>query len=315
MTLNTKPTQHWIVRVVRTLVSLLSPVVGLADLDWSDGGQPTILILRSVAAVLMHVAVGTQRAASATSSSTTPSGVQIVTGDPDTLIMPEGTKTCSRCRAVRPLGDFPRRPGTPDGHRGVCTPCKSAQRRAQYTIAHPNGPGRGNGRKQKIDPNRTEKTCSTCGIIKPMSDYHRHAAAPDGRRAECKDCGLAKRASGPKRQRPGVAPERRGKRGPIPGPPDPDRALRTWLRNEYGITLDEYNAMHDAQGGLCLICKEPCDRHARLSVDHSHTTGKIRGLLCDRCNKVLGLFRDDPATLRTAAIYLRTAEEVERDAA
>lgn len=82
-----------------------------------------------------------------------------------------------------------------------------------------------------------------------------------------------------------------------------------YLRNNYGITSEEYDAMFASQGGGCAICGAPPDGtkyHKRLSVDHDHETGAIRGLLCTPCNQALGSMRDNPAVLRAAAAYLET---------
>lgn len=72
----------------------------------------------------------------------------------------------------------------------------------------------------------------------------------------------------------------------------------------FGITETDYEALEEKQGGLCLICKESCSRGFRLSIDHDHKTGRIRGLLCNACNIGLGSFRDNPDLLRRAAEYL-----------
>ena len=79
--------------------------------------------------------------------------------------------------------------------------------------------------------------------------------------------------------------------------------LKSRLKLQYGITVEQYQQMLVAQGGRCAICRLESD--AMLHVDHSHATGKVRGLLCGACNLSLGGFRDDPATLLRAAIYLR----------
>ena len=63
-----------------------------------------------------------------------------------------------------------------------------------------------------------------------------------------------------------------------------------------------YNAMWLAQDGKCAICRQVCIK--ALAVDHCHKTGKIRGLLCMRCNTALGMFKDDPALLLKAIEYL-----------
>ncbi len=84
--------------------------------------------------------------------------------------------------------------------------------------------------------------------------------------------------------------------------------LAQHLRQRYGITVDRFNSILESQGGVCLICREPetgrQHNRKRLSVDHCHKTGKIRGLLCGRCNRAIGLFKDSPMLVRAASIYL-----------
>ena len=97
------------------------------------------------------------------------------------------------------------------------------------------------------------------------------------------------------------------------------KASRKWRRDHpngsknhnllarHGITLIEYRAILKHQNGRCKIClgKEKDKRHKYLSVDHNHQTNKIRGLLCNRCNRALGLFQDDCWVLQRAVKYLR----------
>lgn len=84
---------------------------------------------------------------------------------------------------------------------------------------------------------------------------------------------------------------------------------------KYGLTPEDYDRLLAAQDGRCAICgKEPgatsgVDRN-RLVIDHSHATGKVRALLCDFCNRGLGIFFDDPDLLLAAVKYLRRFEEV-----
>jgi hypothetical protein len=78
-------------------------------------------------------------------------------------------------------------------------------------------------------------------------------------------------------------------------------------RKKYGITLEQYNAMFANQNGCCLIC----NKHQKvlekgLAVDHCHTTGKVRGLLCSNCNLMLGLAKDKTEILSNAIRYLNT---------
>ena len=77
------------------------------------------------------------------------------------------------------------------------------------------------------------------------------------------------------------------------------------LRSKFGIGLAEYLGMVEAQAGKCRLCgREESTRQRRLAVDHCHSTGKVRGLLCHHCNTGLGNFMDDAGLLRRAILYL-----------
>jgi hypothetical protein len=88
----------------------------------------------------------------------------------------------------------------------------------------------------------------------------------------------------------------------------PDRVRDTHLRRLYGIDLARYEAMLQEQGGGCKICgavqADAIGR--RLHVDHCHETGRVRGLLCYSCNKVLGLVHDSTDRLERTVAYLRS---------
>jgi hypothetical protein len=78
------------------------------------------------------------------------------------------------------------------------------------------------------------------------------------------------------------------------------------LKNKYNITRDDYNEMLFNQKGCCAICDKHHTEHRRaLSVDHCHTTGKVRGLLCDECNHMLGKVKDNITILKNAIKYLK----------
>lgn len=73
----------------------------------------------------------------------------------------------------------------------------------------------------------------------------------------------------------------------------------------YGITAEEYAAIHAAQGGVCYICRRATGARRRLAVDHDHDSGYVRGLLCKTCNyKVLGHLRDDTEAFQRAIDYI-----------
>lgn len=85
----------------------------------------------------------------------------------------------------------------------------------------------------------------------------------------------------------------------------------TTLKRKYGMTVADYEKMFEDQNGLCKICNSPAPQTKKSNhfhVDHCHTTGKIRGLLCHRCNSVLGFARDSIPVLEEAINYLKTTK-------
>ena len=140
------------------------------------------------------------------------------------------------------------------------------------------------------------KTCTTCGIAKPLGDYHKSAKRKDGVRNACKVCTNA--------QNLGAYHSGRSKASH-------KKAQTNYSLRKYGLTTEGYTQMFAQQGGSCAICAcaihpmgSPVGRMELAHVDHCHTTGKVRGLLCAYCNTSLGKMRDDPERLRRAAAYL-----------
>ena len=72
----------------------------------------------------------------------------------------------------------------------------------------------------------------------------------------------------------------------------------------YGITASGFTDMADSQNQACKICKEVVADRSQFHVDHCHDTGKVRGLLCSKCNQAIGLLRDNPDLMRAAANYV-----------
>ncbi len=93
---------------------------------------------------------------------------------------------------------------------------------------------------------------------------------------------------------------------------DPARRPRILLsqknsnyKNAYGLTLEQRDSLLAAQGGTCGLCKRPIEfRSGGASVDHCHSSKKIRAILCPHCNRGLGHFFDNPELLRAAALYI-----------
>ncbi len=92
---------------------------------------------------------------------------------------------------------------------------------------------------------------------------------------------------------------------------NPEYERRRKLIERYGITPEQYTELLVAQGGCCAICRQQeTARHntsirvQKLAVDHCHITGKVRGLLCQDCNRGISKFHDDPILLQKAIDYL-----------
>ncbi len=142
--------------------------------------------------------------------------------------------------------------------------------------------------------------CTLCGLVQPPEAFALAKGTRSGRRYQCRTCQRAAEKARDKSHRPTVKPEYR-------------RAVQ--LRLKYKITLADYEAMLAAQGGVCAICGNAPDwnrpGHVPLVVDHCHTVGRVRGLLCHGCNQALGLMRDDPGRLRKAANYVERGREAD----
>lgn len=144
------------------------------------------------------------------------------------------------------------------------------------------------------------RTCTRCKVPKPLTEFRtgKQGNRPGRMRRwnHCRDC------------------LRAGNRNWLASPKAKRVVKANSLLKRYGMTIDEYEAMLSAQGGLCAICRQPepaidprTNKARQLAVDHCHTTGKIRGLLCVLCNQGIGQFRDDPQLLQLAINYLTRA--------
>lgn len=156
-----------------------------------------------------------------------------------------------------------------------------------------------------------KQACVSCGVVQPIENRHfrscselRNGKPYAYRKRVCRKCEHEKR--GVHRQ------ANRDRTNAI------RRANATYakhrngnLKKNYGITVVEYDAMLKAQNYQCAICeKESTEIHRSgrpitLVVDHDHTTGKVRGLLCGSCNRGLGDFKEAQSTMVKAIRYLR----------
>lgn len=85
-----------------------------------------------------------------------------------------------------------------------------------------------------------------------------------------------------------------------------EKDWENWIKRAYSISVDDYKKLYEDQNGKCAICgnKSNLGRKEKLCVDHNHKTNKVRGLLCDLCNKGIGSLKDDIKNVKAALTYL-----------
>ena len=90
------------------------------------------------------------------------------------------------------------------------------------------------------------------------------------------------------------------------------RGRKSQLKLKYGLTEADYQQMLETQNGACAICgtTTPTGKWKVFAVDHCHESGKVRGLLCNECNRGIGLLRDSSDLLRKAAEYIDACEQI-----
>ena len=139
-----------------------------------------------------------------------------------------------------------------------------------------------------------EKTCTRCQETKPLTEFYRRKDRPNGTgyASECKECIKARMS---KRYHD-----------------DPARMADLAACRAYGLTMDELTAMREKANGICPACgksEKEQGHYGKLVIDHCHKTGKVRGLICNKCNTILGLCNDNIDILQglTQFMNLQTA--------
>lgn len=126
------------------------------------------------------------------------------------------------------------------------------------------------------------KTCIKRKLEKPLSDFGKNSSTKDGIHYYCRECAKTFRTK--------------------------DKTWRNHLKFRYGITVDEYNSLAEATGGVCCICENPFTEGRRsergMNLDHCHDTGRVRGIICAKCNVSLGAFDHSTRVLENAVAYL-----------
>ena len=146
------------------------------------------------------------------------------------------------------------------------------------------------------------KYCTTCSTEKTDDEFYKVKHTKDNLSQRCKECTKEYERQRYKKN-PEPAKSRARKR-------TPQEARRLRLLASYDLTEEQYDAMLIEQNSQCAICGSTESKHHKsehFCIDHSHTTGKVRGLLCNDCNLIIGRARDNTNLLATAIQYIETA--------
>lgn len=179
-------------------------------------------------------------------------------------------KSCSKCSQLKSFTDYHNDRSKKDGLGSCCKVCTKVR---QAGIA------------SSIKSFAISKTCTKCLLEKPSSAFGTDKYTVDGKTCRCRPCEKIWRVK------------------------NPDKIRNSVLKRVYGIDLNEYNRLLKNQQNKCILCTLIGDlgynKDKSLAVDHDHTTGTVRGLLCSGHNTGLGYFGDNLQGIEIALNYLR----------
>lgn len=176
------------------------------------------------------------------------------------------SKKCPKCGERQPISAFGRNRTQPDGLSFYCLACNRERNREWYRASRE---ADGHTVRDLTWVPEGSRWCPTCRCAVPVEEFGRNARSASGFGSRCRACSREANNEG-------------------------------YFVRKYGLSRAAVEKLRTAQGDVCAICGDPGPGH----LDHDHDTGRVRSLLCERCNLGLGLFRDRPDLLRAAADYV-----------
>lgn len=132
------------------------------------------------------------------------------------------------------------------------------------------------------------KVCTKCGLQKNEESFYKLKSGKNGIHPWCKECVKIANKSWAQ-----TNPDKR------------KEIKKRHTAKKYGLSIEEFDSLLHSQGGVCAVCGSTDEKYSRsLAVDHCHKTGKVRGLLCTRCNQLLGSAEDSTELLKNLIHYL-----------
>lgn len=152
------------------------------------------------------------------------------------------------------------------------------------------------------------KVCKRCGVVHPTTMYGKDSSRKDGLRDVCKSCRKTEASDYYAENRAAILAKQKQSYHAADGVNKlkvSQRQRERYFKNSYGLTVEQLSQKAVEQENKCEICEEELSDHWwKRHVDHCHTTGKVRGILCNDCNRGLGGFRDSMFALEKAIRYL-----------
>lgn len=194
-------------------------------------------------------------------------------------------KICNRCNSNKDFSGFSPDVRNKDGYQATCRQCKNEHLKKLRDM-----------RKQGLGlKNAVDKVCTDCKQLKSISFFFKEAGCADGYNSRCKEC----------KTKATMRWREKNKDAYNAGMRDYAKKHRRRIHYQqaYGMTVEQYDIMLAAQGGVCAIGGESPSGKRPLVIDHDHATGAVRQLLCYGCNRALHVL-EAPELLSKAQAYL-----------
>jgi len=184
------------------------------------------------------------------------------------------------CEQNLPLSAFSKAKKQRKERFTLCRQCASARRLVDGVISPDEFKRVKRQAEARLNETGSTKYCSVCLTVLPLKEFANAKGRRKEKACECRNCRKEYKARTKEHNR------------------------EVAVFRLYGIAQKQFESMLKDRQGKCKICKTKTPGRHGFEIDHNHTTGKVRGLLCHRCNKAIGLFDDNIETAVSAAKYL-----------
>lgn len=200
-------------------------------------------------------------------------------------------KTCSSCKRILAVSNFYKQRKHKDGLMYECKACHYEAKKRRYL--------NGKAEREKMEF-EGDRVCSKCDRTLSVSHFYKSIENKEGLKTHCKTCQKAYVIAWQKKNKDSFGSYQRKWKHQNKEKCDA-AAKYSKVRIKYGLSKEEYDKLMEQTH--CTICNADLTER-KSGLDHCHRTGRIRGVLCKQCNTGLGMFHDNPETLKKAAEYL-----------